>query len=317
MILTITLCLAGLVLILLGANYLVDGSCAVARKSGVSELIIGLTIVALGTSLPELVVSLFGALKGSSDIAIGNVVGSNIINTGLILGLTALIAPIAVGAGSRKRDIPLNLFSALLVVLFIYIGSDISRIEGIILLALYVGYLWLCFKMPDESEEEAETESAASLPVWKVIIMIVGGFAGLILGGQLFVDNITSIARTLGISDAIIAVTIVALGTSLPELATSVIAAAKGSSQMALGNVLGSNISNIFLILGLTGTVCPLKPEGITTLDLSMLVVMALIVLVFAYASRKRRIFRPCGISLVLTWLAYTVYIVVQTAALA
>lgn len=315
MIATILLCLAGLALILLGANYLVDGSCAIARKSGVSELVIGLTIVALGTSLPELVVSLFGALKGSSDIALGNVVGSNIINTGLILGLTALIAPIAVGSTSRKRDIPLNLGSALILVLFIYIGSDISRIEGIILTVLYAAYIWLCFKMPDNEAAESE-EVVESTPVWKVLIMIIGGFAGLIWGGQLFVDNITSIARNLGISDAVIAVTIVALGTSLPELATSVIAAVKGSSQMALGNVLGSNISNIFLILGVTGTVCPLKPEGITTLDLSMLVVMALIVLVFAYASRKRRLFRPCGIALVLTWLAYTVYIVMQTVAL-
>lgn len=315
MIFTVLLCLAGLALILLGANYLVDGSCAIARKSGVSELVIGLTIVALGTSLPELVVSLFGALKGSSDIALGNVVGSNIINTGLILGLTALIAPIAVGSTSRKRDIPLNLGSALILVLFIYIGSDISRIEGIILTVLYAAYIWLCFKMPDSGATESE-DVVESTPVWKVLIMIVGGFAGLIWGGQLFVDNITAIARNLGISDAVIAVTIVALGTSLPELATSVIAALKGSSQMALGNVLGSNISNIFLILGVTGTVCPLKPEGITTLDLSMLVVMALIVLVFAYASRKRRLFRPCGMALVLTWLAYTVYIVMQTVAL-
>lgn len=315
MLVSILLAIVGLVLILVGADILVDGASATARRLGVSELVIGLTIVAIGTSLPELVVSLFGAIAGSSDLALGNVVGSNIINTGLILGLSLVIAPIVVTKETWKRDIPVNLLSALIVVGMVYYfgktADSIVRIEGIVLLLCYIFYLYMCFRYkPAEEVEVAEEEHPESeKAIWIVVLMILGGFAGLVFGGRLFVDNVTKIARMAGLSDAIIAITVVALGTSLPELATSCVAAAKGKGQMALGNVLGSNISNIFLILGVTATVTPLKPYNIQHLDMTMLVVMAVVVLLCA-STKKKKLGVLSGITLLSVWAVYTGWLI-------
>lgn len=253
---TILLLLVGLGLIVLGADWLVDGASAIARKVGVSEFVIGLTIVGFGTSCPELVVSLTGALQGNADISIGNVVGSNIFNTLFILGLTSLILPVSMTKENRRRDIPITLGVSLLLILcgmshsIFGIGQSdgISRTEGIFFLFAFAAYLFYCFKF--DSKEQFEREEQKSMKIPTAILLVAFGLAGLIFGGELFVNKATELARQIGVSDKFIAITILAGGTSLPELATSIVAASKHKDQLALGNILGSNVFNILLILG-------------------------------------------------------------------
>ena len=314
MILTVILLLAGLALIVFGADWLVDGASSVARRFGLSEFVIGLTIVGMGTSAPEMVVSFIGAFQGNADIAIGNVVGSNIFNTLLILGLTALILPMTVTPSNKKRDIPVNIFiTALLVVLglektFFGIGNDgLSRIDGAILMTVFVVYMWMSFKgnHPDEEESPAPMKN-----IWLSLLMIVGGLTALIFGGNLFVDNATEIAKALGVSDKFIAITILAGGTSMPELATCVVAAAKKKGQLALGNIIGSNVFNILLILGGSALIHPLSFVGMNYIDLGVLLLSAVVLFTATFVGKKDKIDRLDGSLFLAIWIAYMAWLI-------
>ena len=300
------LCMAGLVLIVAGAEWLVDGASGIARRTGVSEFVIGLTIVGFGTSCPELVVSLTGALEGNADISIGNVVGSNIFNTLLILGLTAVLSPIAVSVSNRKRDIPAALLFTLTFILFGLYQSDISRIEGAIFLILFVLYMIASFRKGEVGDTGSE---ARRISIAKALIMTVAGLAGLIAGGRLFVDNAVEIAHQTGVSDKVIAITLLAGGTSLPELVTCVVAALKKKEALALGNILGSNIFNILLILGCSALVTPLNFASMDYVDLGVLAASAILVLTAAYTGHNDRIDRWEGGLFVALWLSYMVWL--------
>lgn len=312
---TIILLLVGLGLIVLGADWLVDGATSVARRAGVSEFVIGLTIVGFGTSCPELVVSLTGAIEGNADISVGNVVGSNIFNTLFILGLTALILPVSMTDKNRRRDIPICLAVTLMLLSLgmadSLLGTGrpdmLSRWEGILLLVLFSGYLFYCFKTDGGNGEEVSGQK--QLPLWQAIGLIALGLAGLIFGGNLFVDNATDLARLLGVSDKFIAVTILAGGTSLPELATSVVAAAKGKDQLALGNILGSNVFNALLILGTASIVTPLSFASMTLVDASVLIASALLLLIWAYTGHRNRVDRWEGALMLLCFVTYYIFI--------
>ncbi|MDN3688041.1 calcium/sodium antiporter [Cyclobacterium jeungdonense] len=252
----------GLLVLLLGGKFLVDGASSVASRLGLSPGLIGLTIVAFGTSAPELLVSITAALRGASDIAIGNVVGSNISNITLVLGISALIYPIYIEKSTLKLDYPFTLFSSLLFFVFALNGF-ISFTEGVVLLICFVSLNWYFFKSIERVEfSEEDAEQMKKQPVWIAILQLLGGAAGLYFGSDLVVGNATSIAQALGVSERIIGVTIIAIGTSLPELVTSVLAALKKETAMALGNILGSNIMNVFSIIGFTAI---LKPIAVTS----------------------------------------------------
>lgn len=314
MILQVLLFLAGLALIIFGADLLVEGASGIARKLGISEFVIGLTIVGFGTSAPELVVSLIGALNGNADIAIGNVTGSNILNVMLGLGLTTAILPIGLTERNRKRDIPVHLAVTLTVVLLgmkhsvFGIGSDtLGRADGLVLLALFAIYMYSCFKFDNH-----ESEGAHGKPVrtWAAVAMILAGFVGLICGGELFVGSAAKIAAMLGISDKVIAVTILAGGTSMPEVVTCIVAAAKKRGMLALGNILGSNIFNLLLILGLSSVVNPLSFAGMDYIDIGMLVFSAAALVIFSWTGTRKRIDRGEGIILALCWTAYIIHLI-------
>ena len=307
----------GLVLILLGANYLVDGSSSVAKKFGLSEFVIGLTIVGIGTSTPEMVVSYLSAFQGKADMAIGNVVGSNIFNTLLILGITALISPIAITKSNLRKDIPMNIVvTVLLIVLgmnhtLFGIGNDVvSRLDGVLLLGIFAWYLWSSFKS-DKAGNESEDSNGIVVRKGAVsAIMIIGGLAGLVIGGRLFVNSATSLAQMFGVSDKFIAITIMAAGTSMPELATCVVAALKGRGQMALGNALGSNIFNILLILGGSALISPISFGGMTMVDLGVVLLCSVFILLSAYVFRKKELDRYEGAIFILTEAAYMWYLI-------
>ena len=316
MILQIAILIAGLLLILLGANYLVDGSSSIARRFGLSEFVIGLTIVGIGTSTPEMVVSFLSAFQGKADMAIGNIVGSNIFNTMLILGVTALIAPLTITRSNLKRDIPLNIGVTVLLILLgmsgtiFRTGTDIlSRVDGIILLAVFAWYMWTSFRN-DSADSSEESEESKTYSIGISALMIAGGLAALIFGGRLFVNAATEIAKGFGVSDKFIAVTVLAAGTSMPELATSAVAAFKGKGQLALGNILGSNISNILLILGGSALIHPLSFTGMTVVDLGAVLAGALFILASAYIFKKKKLDRVEGSILVLMEVAYMWYLI-------
>lgn len=315
MILQILILLAGLALVVAGAEFLVDGASAIARKAGISEFVIGLTIVGMGTSAPEMVVSFVGAIQGNADIAIGNVVGSNIFNTLLILGVTAFILPMGITRLNMKKDIPLNIF---ITVLFIALGmnatlfgagsDNLSRIDGAVLLAFFCLYLYLSFHY-DAREETATDEKQKS--VFLAITMIAGGLGALIYGGNLFVNSATAIAKMLHVSDKFIAVTILAGGTSMPELATCIVAAAKKKGQLALGNIIGSNIFNILLILGGSALIHPLSLAGMSWVDLGALLLSAVVILTSAHVGRKNELDRLDGAIFILLYAGYIAYLMI------
>ena len=301
----ILLLVAGLALVVCGADWLVDGAGSVARKAGISEFVIGLTIVGFGTSCPELVVSLTGALDGNADVSIGNVVGSNIFNTLLILGLTAIFSPVAVSKENKKRDIPMMIGVSAILILFILTGNTISRIEGAVMLILFAAYLFYCFKFGPKPVEEAGTEGIGTL---KSILLILVGLAGLIFGGKMFVDSAVSIASTVGVSDKFIALTLLAGGTSLPELATSVVAGIKGKSQIAIGNIIGSNIFNILLILGCSSLVIPLSGT-ISTADILFFALSALSLTSPGIVGKDGKIGRWGGAAMLAIFALYFAYL--------
>ena len=306
--------IAGLLLILLGANYLVDGASSIAKRFGLSEFIIGVTIVGIGTSAPEMVVSFMSAIQGKADMAIGNIVGSNIFNTAMILGVTALIAPLAITRSNLRKDIPLNIIVTILLIALgmnftiTGLGKDqLSRIDGAILLGIFVWYLWSSFRS-DSADDEDEPIKQHSIAI--SILMITGGLAGLIFGGRLFVNSATEIARMFGVSDKFIAITVMAAGTSMPELATCVVAAIKGRGQLALGNILGSNISNILLILGGSAIISPLSFTGMTMADLGTVLGCSLFILLSAWLFKKKSLDRVEGAVLLLIEAGYMWYLI-------
>ena len=307
----ILLLLVGLGLVVLGADWIVNGASSIARRAGISEFVIGLTIVGFGTSCPELVVSLTGAIEGNSDISVGNVVGSNIFNVLFILGLTAMVLPVGMTDKNRRIDIPITLGVTILLVILGITGSMsgpvISRWEGVLMLLVFSAYLFYCFKS-DSKDEFSETQRA-TLSITKSIALTLTGLAGLIFGGDLFVDSATALARQIGVSDKFIAVTILAGGTSLPELATSLVAAIKGKEQLALGNILGSNVFNAMLILGLPSVITPLSFASMTIVDIITLVLSAVLLLIWAYTGRKNRIDRREGAAMLLCYVAYNVFL--------
>lgn len=307
----ILLLLVGLGLVVLGADWLVNGASSIARRAGISEFVIGLTIVGFGTSCPELVVSLSGAIEGNSDISVGNVVGSNIFNVLFILGLTAMFLPVGMTDKNRRIDIPITLGVTILLVILGITGSMsgpvISRWEGVLMLLVFSAYLFYCFKS-DSKDEFSETQQA-TLSITKSIALTLTGLAGLIFGGDLFVDSATALARQIGVSDKFIAVTILAGGTSLPELATSLVAAIKGKEQLALGNILGSNVFNAMMILGLSSVITPLSFASMTIVDIITLVLSAVLLLIWAYTRRKNRIDRREGAAMLLCYVAYNVFL--------
>lgn len=315
MALTVLLLLTGLALVVFGADFLVEGASAIARKAGISEFVIGLTIVGFGTSCPELVVSVTGAISGNADIAIGNVVGSNIFNTLLILGITAVISPLAITKENRRRDIPVAIAATVLLLCcgmnhsFFGIGEAdvIDRWEGILFLVLFAAYIFMCFKFNKSDEAGEAPKKEYRIPV--AIILTLCGLAALIFGGDLFVDSATEIAHSLGVSDKFIAITLLAGGTSMPELATCIVAASKKKGQLALGNILGSNVFNILLILGTSAVITPLSCSGMTVIDFVALLVSSVLLFTAAYTGKKDKLDRFDGILLLACEAAYLTYL--------
>ena len=325
----ILLLIGGLILILLGANGLTDGAASVAKRFRIPPIVIGLTIVAFGTSAPELTVSVSSALKGSADIAIGNVVGSNIFNTLMIVGCTALFAPIVITRNTLRKEIPLCILSSIVLLIcandvFLDKAPEniLNRVDGLLLLCFFVifmGYTFAIASKPVTTEQQAEhpvieeETEIKSLPWWQSILYIIGGLAALIYGGQLFVDGATGIARNLGVSESIIGLTLVAGGTSLPELATSIVAALKKNPEIAIGNVIGSNLFNIFFVLGCSASITPLRLSGITNFDLFTLVGSGILLWLFGLFFAKRTITRIEGGIMILCYVAYTVVLIYNT----
>ena len=304
-----------LVGIVFGADLLVAGAVSLARRYKVSDFVIGAAIVGIGTSVPELVVSFFGALKGNADVAIGNVVGSNIFNVLGILGITAICFPIAIDKKNMTFEIPFCIGISILLTLLALNFFDgtpavISRVDGIILLLLFAGYMWYSFTRDKktgltEASEEMPTEKPT--PLWLAIVKVVVGLGVLIVSCDMFVDDAVSIAKSWGVSDAIISLTLIACGTSLPELAASVVAAFKKNTQLALGNIVGSNIFNILLILGLSSQVMPLTSAGITVVDYGVMIGAAIVPLLFGF---NKKIGRVGGALMVIAFAVYTWYLI-------
>lgn len=304
----------GLFLIIKGADFLTDGASSIARKYRVSTLLIGLTIVSFGTSLPELVVSSVSAMKGSSDMAMGNVIGSNMFNTLAIVGVTALFCPIVCKRDLLLRDIPVNVVVTCTLFVMVYyccgIGT-LTRMEGatlLIIFAIYLGFtIYISLKSAKHTDENI---SGKMMPMWKAILWIVMGLAALIFGGDWFVDGAAGIAAGLGVSESVIALTIVSAGTSFPELATSVIAARKGDTDMAMGNVVGSNIFNIMFILGVASVINPITAKNIDILDFKILLFSILLLTAFCVMGKRHRISRWQGAILTICMIAYYAYLI-------
>lgn len=314
----IVLIIVGFIALVKGADWLVDGASAIAKRFGISDLVIGLTVVAFGTSMPEFVVNMVSVAEGTTDLAITNILGSNIINTFVILGLTALVYPIVSQKRSRDFDIPLSIIAGILVFSFVAVqlpfgedGRGVGRMGGIVLLAMFGYFLYNTFRhAKDHPEENNEltNEGVKELTVRRAIALMIGGFVGLVVGGELIVQSAVDIATRLGVSEAIIGLTIVALGTSLPELATSVIAAAKHNSDIALGNVVGSNIFNVFFVLGTSAVVRPLPAYDGIELDAWMAAVGSIIVWLAVKTNKERKIQRWAGALLLIVYGGFLTY---------
>ncbi len=312
------LLIVGLALVVLGADFLVDGASSIAKRFGVSDFVIGLTIVGMGTSAPELVVSFIGALQGNGDIAIGNVVGSNIFNVFMILGATALILPMDITPMNRKKDIPLNIAITLIFIALgmsrtlFGIGDDVlGRLDGAILLVLFAAYIYMCFRF-DAANQSENNENEKVIKPALAAVLIVAGLAGLVFGGRMFVNSATSIAKMLNVSDKLIAITILAGGTSMPELVTCIVAAFKKKGQLALGNILGSNVFNILLILGGSALIHPLSMAGMSYVDLGALLLSALVIWASIHTNKKNQLDRADGLLLLLLEAAYMTFLIIK-----
>ena len=298
MILNILFILVGVAAVLWGADKMTDGAVSVAQRMNIPEIVIGLTIVAMGTSAPELFVSMVSAIKGTPDLAVGNVVGSNIFNTLLIVGVAAMVAPMIIARSTVLKDMPITLLSSVLLLLFC-MDSYISRLDALVLFAGFLAFMWYTVYLGKRGKAQVPENAAAPRPMWLSLLLIVIGLACLILGSNLFVEGATYIAASLGVSQAVIGLTVVAGGTSLPELATSAI---------AIGNVIGSNVMNILMIVGITGLISPMHIEGITTVDLSMLIISVSLLWFFSFTRFK--VERWEGGVLTLIFLGYMTWLV-------
>lgn len=309
----------GIALLSFGATWLTDGASALAKRFGVSEFLIGVTIVAMGTSMPEFVVSLQSAIAGQAEVSIGNVVGSNVFNVFAILGLTTMIAPMTLTKDNTKRDIPLCIAASLLLFVLALDGvlwggglNMLSRTDGIIFLLCYLLFLWFVIRNGKVSTSPTPLESSEpvkEMKLWKMGLLIVVGICGLIFGADTFLAGAIELAKLLGLSDAVIGIVIAAVGTSLPELFASIVPAIKGKSDMALGNILGSNIANILLILGASATITPLRLGDIGVVDMSMMLAAPVMVMAAAYMIGRNRITRIEGFILFAVYVTYTVWL--------
>ena len=312
----ILLIIVGFVALVKGADWLVDGASAIAKQFGISDLIIGLTVVAFGTSMPEFVVNMVSVGHGTTDLAITNILGSNIINTFVILGLTAVVYPIATHRTTRNFDIPLSIAAGLVIYIIITFPmcegrpmGGISRLGGIVLLLIFLLFLYVTFRNAKAQTKSKEADiSVKVMPTRRAIALMIGGIAGLSVGGELIVDSAVNIATRLGVSEAIIGLTIVALGTSLPELATSVIAAFKKNCDIAMGNVVGSNLFNVFFVLGTSATIQPLPPYNGIAIDALMVALGSFIVWAALKMDKHNKLQRWGGLILLLVYGAYLTY---------
>ncbi len=315
---TYIMLLVGFVLLIKGADVFVSGASSVAKKFNISNLVIGLTVVAFGTSAPELAVSSVAAVNGQNAIAISNVVGSNIFNILVVLGVCSIIKPINVKSNILKNEIPMAIGISVLLFVLLFEGFNftsgnfiLSRIDSLILLIFFAAFMGYIFKSTkSQKEEETDAEEIVEIPMLKSIIFIIGGLVAVVFGGNLVVENATLIAQSWGVSETVIGLTIVAIGTSLPELVTSVIACRKGSSDMAIGNVIGSNIFNILLILGISGTISPITVDILAVYD--VLIVVIVTVIAYLVSRSGRKITRVEGIGMVALFVAYNFYILLR-----
>ena len=311
MIVDIFFIILGVYCVLKGADWLTKGAAALARRMQMSEMMIGLTIVAAGTSAPELFVSVVSALKGTPDLAVGNVVGSNTMNSMLIVGVAAMVAPMVISRSTVRKDIPFAIAASVLL-LVLCMNGDLTRIDGLLLLAGFAAFMGYTLKNAKNQDYENRPliQDETSKSNWKNILLVLWGLVGLVIGSNVFVDHASSLAYALGISEGVVGLTVVAGGTSLPELATSVVAARKGQSAIAIGNVIGSNVFNILFILGLTATISPLQIEGITTIDMAVMLVS--IVMVWLFSRTRYTVERWEGAMLVLGYLAYLIWLIMN-----
>ena len=318
MLLSLTLFVAGLLVVIKGADWLTDGASDIAARMGISSLVIGLTIVAFGTSAPELVVSILSALKGEAEMAVGNVMGSNIFNTLAIMGATALIAPVCCSKNNIRYEVPLSLLASVVLVCMASKGTLLQS-DGIVLLCFFVIFLSYTFAIarthhtPDIATPAPETGEKEHMPLRRAIMLFVLGLAGLIIGGDSLVRGATGLALMMGVSQSTVALTIVAAGTSMPELVTSIVAARKGDTDMAMGNVVGSNIFNIFLILGLSATIAPLGLGNIGYVDMGFLLGSSALLWVFCrFGRRYHYVTRPEGAVLLIAAIAYYAWLALR-----
>lgn len=316
MIVAVITLVIGFVLLIKGADFFVEGSASVARRLRVPSLIIGMTIVAMGTSLPECAVSVTASITNNNTLAVSNAVGSNIFNLMVVCGFCALFTPLAVQKNTLKRDFPFSIIIAGLLLLLGYFGMSLGRIDGIILLIVFIVFLLTMIKSAKnarnadvivESEEEKEKIAEKLLPIWRCIIYIIGGAVAIAVGGDAVVNGASVIAAGFGLSQTLIGLTVVALGTSLPELVTSIVAARKDEVDMALGNVIGSNIFNILFVLGIAGSISPIAFIMENVIDIIILIIMSIVVMIFA--GSKKKITRPEGIVMLLAYAGYMVYV--------
>lgn len=325
MLLDITLLVVGLVLILAGANYMTDGAAALAKRMGMSDFMVGLTVVSMMTSAPELMVSITSAINASTSMAIGNIVGSNIFNILIIIGVCAMIRPIEVTEGIMVNEIPLVILSS---VVLLTMGSapildgapmTLTRVDGILLLLFFIIFMRYTIGAAKKARRDdpiaEEGEKKKTMPLWKALAALLGGLAGLVFGGEWFVDGASGLAKAIGWSESLIGLTILAAGTSLPELATSAVAAARGFSGICLGNVIGSNIFNIFFVLGCTSTVMPLQFGNINSFDLLVLTGASVLFWATGWFFGHRTIKRSEGTVMVTLYIAYIAYLIAQTGA--
>lgn len=311
------LLIIGLVILISSANVLVAGASSIAKKFNISNLVIGLTVVSFGTSFPELIINILAGFNGQSDLAIGNVVGSNIINILLVIGVAALVKPIAVQNNTVKFEIPFSILAALILFVLandaLFDGAQqslLSRSDGIILLAFFLIFMYYTFIIAQKGSSE-EGHQVKALPVWKSIVYMMAGIIGLYFGGIFIVDNATIIALNLGLSEAVIGILVIALGTSLPELATSVVAAYKGNADMAVGNVVGSNIFNVFFVLGIGVTLNPISYNVTLNLDILVVLIASLLLFVFIFTRKGRQIDRVEGSVFLVLYVSYIFWLLI------
>ena len=311
MLLEITLIIAGIALVLMGANWFTDGASGLARRLKVSELVIGLTVVALGTSLPEFMVSFLSVLQGSSDMSVGNIIGSNVFNILVITGGSALMKPLVVERSMLVRDFPICAAASALLCGFAFTNGLIARWEGLLLVVFFSVYLYMAYRIAMKDRKEAQdVVLEEKTPMLKLLLLIVLGMAALVIGGRVLVNNAAAVAREWGVAESVIGMTILAAGTSLPEFATSVVAAHKGSLGLAFGNVIGSNVFNIAFVIGCCSSIVPMKVTEIVPFDWIMFVGSCLLVWLVCWTSRK--LSRWEGALLVLCYLSYLIWLIIK-----